>query len=91
MNRPRTEAEIRSDIARERQALGEAVVELRSELVGMKSIRRNLPVLVVGALALGFVVSGGIGATIRFLMRRDYERRTARFQLGRLRLRARIR
>lgn len=89
-NRPRTNAAIREEIANEREALGEAVLDLRSELVGMKAIRENLPLLVAGAFVLGFVISGGIGAAIRLLLRQGYERRTARLQLGRIRITARI-
>ena len=62
------------ELGEEREKLAEAVETLRSELgeatdVGGK-LRANLPVAAAGALGLGFVVAGGIGATARLLMRR---------------------
>jgi len=62
------------ELGEEREKLAEAVETLRSELgeatdVGGK-LRANLPVAAAGALGLGFVVAGGIGATARLLLRR---------------------
>jgi hypothetical protein len=84
-----TEQELRSELRDERARLAEAVETLRGELgeatnVGAK-LRANLPLAAVGALGVGFVASGGIGATIRLLMRRGREGKTAA-RLGPLRI-----
>jgi hypothetical protein len=72
-----TEGEIRREIGEEREKLAEAVDTLRAELgeatdVGGK-LKAKLPVAAAGALGLGFVASGGIGATVRLLFRRGRE------------------
>jgi hypothetical protein len=72
-----TEQQLRRELHDEREQLAEAVETLREELgeatnVGAK-LRSKLPVVTAGALGLGFVVSGGIGATARLLMRRGRE------------------
>ena len=36
-------------------------------------LRQNLPVATLGALAAGFILSGGIGATVRLFARRGRE------------------
>ena len=54
-------------------------------MVATSALRAKLPVVAAGALAAGFVFSGGIGATMRLLMRRSREGEVkARF--GRFRL-----
>jgi len=83
------EQQLRNELREERERLAEAVETLRDELqeatdVGAK-LRANLPLAAAGALGLGFVASGGIGATMRLLMRRGREgRQTAK--VGRLRI-----
>jgi hypothetical protein len=72
-----TDQDLRREIGEEREKLAEAVGTLRTELgeatdVGGK-LRARLPVAAAGALGLGFLVSGGIGATARLLMRRSRE------------------
>jgi hypothetical protein len=72
-----TEQDLRRELHDERDQLAEAVETLRAEFgeatnVGAK-LRSNLPIVTAGALALGFVASGGIGATARLLMRRGRE------------------
>jgi len=59
-----TEQQLRREIHDEREQLTEAVATLRTTL------RSKLPLLGAGVLGLGFVASGGIGATARLLMRR---------------------
>jgi hypothetical protein len=59
-----TDQDLRRELGGEREELAEAVETLRSEF------RAKLPVAAAGALGLVFVVSGGIGATVRLLMRR---------------------
>jgi hypothetical protein len=73
----RTTAEVRREIATERDQLADAVEDLRTGLgeatdIGGK-LRAHLPVVAVGALGAGFVVAGGIGATMRLLFRRGRE------------------
>ena len=80
----RSPEQVRRDIESEREQLASAVGELREGLgeatdVSGK-IRANLPAVAAGALGVGFVVAGGIGATARLLMRRGREgREKARF------------
>ena len=70
----------------EREQLAQAVDELRGEITEMKAnLRRKLPLIAGGALAAGFFVAGGAGATMRLLARRSREgSEKARF--GRFRL-----
>ena len=83
------EQELRSEVREERTRLAEAVDTLRAELgqatdVGSK-LRAKLPAAAAAAFGLGFVASGGIGATMRLLMRRSREG-TSQMTLGRFRL-----
>ena len=80
----RSPEQVRRDIESEREQLASAVGELREGLGEATDvtgkIRANLPAVAAGALGLGFVVAGGIGATARLLMRRGREgREKARF------------
>ena len=73
----RTPEEVRQEIESERNELASAVDELREGIgqvtdVGGK-LRTNLPAAAAGALVVGFVLSGGIGATMRLVMRRGRE------------------
>jgi hypothetical protein len=73
----RTTADVRREIATERDQLADAVEDLRAGLgeatdIGGKR-RGHLPVVAAGALGAGFVVAGGIGATMRLLFRRGRE------------------
>jgi hypothetical protein len=73
------ERQLRREMSAEREQLADAVEELRAELgeatnIGGK-LRANLPVATAGALGLGFVAAGGIGATMRLIMRRGREGR----------------
>ena len=72
--------DVRRDIAVEREQLVDAVEGLRSGIgeaanIGGK-LRERLPVVAAGALGAGFVIAGGIGATMRLLFRRGREGRT---------------
>jgi hypothetical protein len=73
-----TEQNLRRELGEERERLVEAVDTLRDELGEATNIRAKLrsklPVAAAGALGLGFVASGGIGATARLLFRRGRER-----------------
>jgi hypothetical protein len=73
----RTTADVRREMATERNQLADAVEDLRTGLgeatdIGGK-LRAHLPVVAAGALGAGFVVAGGIGATMRLLFRRGRE------------------
>jgi hypothetical protein len=80
----RTTADVRREIATERDQLADAVEDLRTGLgeatdIGGK-LRAHLPVVAVGALGAGFVAAGGIGATMRLFFRRGREgKEKARF------------
>jgi uncharacterized protein involved in propanediol utilization len=74
----RTESQVRSEIEREREHLAEAVDHLRGELgeatdIGGK-LRSKLPLAAGAAASAGFVLAGGIGATMRYFARRSRER-----------------
>ena len=76
----RTPEQVRRDIEAEREGLADAVDDLRSEMDVNAKLRGKLPLAAAAALGAGFVVSGGIGATMRLLMRRSREGKTkARF------------
>ena len=85
----RTAQDVRRDIAREREELAEAVDELRGDLASATDIRSklrsNLPAASAGAASVGFVLAGGIGATMRYLARRgregDEKARVGRFRI----------
>jgi hypothetical protein len=72
-----TEQELRQELREEREQLADAVETLRDELGEATNIsaklRSKLPLAAAGALGVGFVLSGGIGATMRLLMRRGRE------------------
>ncbi len=66
----RTPEQIRSDLESEREQLASAVEHLRDELGQATNIAGKLPVLAAGAASAGFVLAGGLGATVRLLTRR---------------------
>jgi len=72
----RTPEQVRRDIEAERDRLAGAVDDLRSEMDVNAKLKPKLPLAAAAALGAGFVVSGGIGATMRLLMRRSREGRT---------------
>ena len=75
----RTMEAVRRDIAAERNQLADAVEELRTGLGEATNVKRklrdHLPVAAAGALSAGFVIAGGVGATMRLLFRRGREGR----------------
>ncbi len=85
----RTPEDVRRDIAREREELAGAVEELRGGLASATDVagkvRANLPAVAAGAVGVGFVVAGGIGATMRYFARRgregDEKARIGRFRI----------
>jgi hypothetical protein len=71
------ERRLRREVSAEREQLADAVDELRAELgeatnVGGK-LRANLPAAAAAALGVGFVAAGGVGATVRLVLRRGRE------------------
>jgi hypothetical protein len=80
----RTTQDVRRDIAAERDQLAASVEDLRKGIgeaadVGAK-LRGKLPVVAAGALSAGFVLGGGVGATMRLFFRRGREgKEKARF------------
>ncbi len=82
-------AEVRREIESEREHLADAADALRESLgeatnIGGK-LRANLPVAAAGALGLGFLLAGGVGATARLVFRRAREGET-KAKVGRFRL-----
>jgi uncharacterized protein DUF3618 len=76
----RTPERVRRDIEAERERLAGAVDDLRAGMDINAKLKDKLPVAAAAALGIGFVVSGGVGATMRLLMRRGREGKTkARF------------
>jgi hypothetical protein len=76
----RTAEQVRRDIEAERERLALAADDLRAGMDVNAKLKGKLPVAAAAALGIGFVVSGGIGATMRLLMRRSREGNTkARF------------
>jgi hypothetical protein len=77
MHTPVAEATIRNELAVERAQLADALHDFRRETDVRAQLRARLPLVLAGAFALGFVLSGGIGATMRLAFRRGREGRTA--------------
>lgn len=88
-NNSRTLEQVRRDIESEREQLAGAADQLREEIgeatnIGAK-VRANLPAVAVGALGVGFLLAGGVGATARLIFRRGREGET-KARVGRFRL-----
>jgi hypothetical protein len=85
----RTPEEIRRELESEREQLAQAVDTLRGQVNEMTDVssklQKNLPAFAAGALGVGFVLAGGIGATMRLVVRRgregDERARFGRFSL----------
>ena len=79
MPETRSPALVRQDIAVERERLAEAVDELRRRLGEATDFQSRLgsrlAVLAPAAFAAAFVMSGGVGATMRYFARRGRDRR----------------
>jgi hypothetical protein len=71
------DARIREELRAERAALADAVGDLRSAIGEATDVsgklRAKLPIAAAGAFGLGFLKAGGVGATMRLLMRRSRE------------------
>jgi hypothetical protein len=85
----RSVEEVRRDIETQREQLAGAAETLREEIgeatnIGAK-LRANLPAVAVGALGVGFLLAGGVGATARLIFRRGREGET-KAKVGRFRI-----
>jgi len=88
-NNSRTVDQVRHDIEVEREQLAGAADSLREEISEATDItgklRTNRPVVAAGALGVGFLLAGGVGATARLIFRRGREGET-KAKLGRFRI-----
>ncbi len=80
----RTAGDIKREIEQERNELARSVESLRSEIKQATDVRahlsRHLPIAAGVALGAGFLLAGGVGATVRLVFRRGREGSTkARF------------
>ncbi len=70
----RSAEDVRRELESERNQLADAVEDLRREVHDAtdvkKKIRQNLPLATGVALAAGFLLAGGVGATFRRVTRR---------------------
>ena len=86
----RTPEQVRRDIESERQELASAVEELRESLGEATNVtaklKAKLPLAAGAAATTGFVLAGGIGATLRYFARRGREG-NERARFGRFSLR----
>ncbi len=85
----RTTADVRRDLEAEREQLASAAETLR-ESIGEATdvtgkLRAKLPAVAAGAAGAGFLLAGGIGATMRLIFRRGREGET-KARVGRFRL-----
>jgi shikimate kinase len=73
----RTPEQIRSELGAEREQLAGAVEQLRGELGEAANItgklKSKLPIAAGAAASAGFVLAGGVGATMRYFARRGRE------------------
>jgi len=85
----RSVADVRRDIETKREQLAGAADTLRESISDATDVsgrlRANLPAVAVGALGIGFLLAGGVGATARLIFRRSREGET-KAALGRFRL-----
>ena len=85
----RTVADVRRDIENEREQLAGAAESLRDSLEEVTDVRgklrANLVPAAIGALGVGFLLAGGVGATARLIFRRGREG-DMKAQVGRFRL-----
>jgi hypothetical protein len=80
----RTPEQVRQELESERERLATAVDVLRAEVKDATDVRSklkaNLPAAAAGAAGIGFLLAGGIGATMRLVARKGREgKEKARF------------
>jgi hypothetical protein len=85
----RTTEDVRRDLEAEREQLATAAESLRDSLGDATDVtgkmRAKLPVVTAGALGAGFLLAGGVGATMRLIFRRGREGEE-KVRFGRFRL-----
>jgi Protein of unknown function (DUF3618) len=73
----RTAEQVQREIEAERDQLAGAVDQLRGEIGHVTDVagkvKQRLPLVAGAAATLGFVIAGGIGATMRYAARRGRE------------------
>ena len=69
----RSTEQVRRDIEAERERLADAVDDLRSGLDPGTMLKGKIPIAAAAAIGAGFLLSGGIGATMRLIFRRGRE------------------
>jgi hypothetical protein len=73
----RTAEQVRREIEAEREQLAGAVENLRGEIGHVTNVankvKERLPLIAGAAATFGFVLAGGIGATMRYAARRGRE------------------
>ncbi|HKC21851.1 MAG TPA: hypothetical protein VKB64_04980 [Gaiellaceae bacterium] len=88
-NNSRSVADVRREIETEREQLAGAAESLRESFSEATDVRAklsaNLPAAAIGALGVGFLLAGGLGATGRLIFRRGREGET-KARVGRFRL-----
>lgn len=85
----RTVEQVRAEIESEREQLAGAAENLRGSIGEATNIsgklRANLPAAIGGAIGVGFLLAGGVGATVRLIFggREDQAKvKAGRFRLG---------
>jgi hypothetical protein len=85
----RSLADVQRDIETEREQLADAAESLRESIDEATDVRAklraNMPAAAIGALGVGFLLAGGVGATARLIFRRGREGET-KARVGRFRL-----
>jgi hypothetical protein len=76
--------DVRRDLELEREQLATAADSLRDAADVTKKMRAKLPIVAAGALGAGFLLAGGVGATMRLVFRREREGAT-KAKFGRFR------
>jgi hypothetical protein len=69
----RTQVQLRRELQAEREQLAEAVEALRQAADYQTVLRSRLALLALAAFGGAFVLSGGIGASVRLVLRRRRE------------------
>ena len=76
----RTAADVQRELEAEREQLADAAESLRAQLGEATDItgklQANLPAATIGALAAGFFLAGGVGATAKLFFRKGRESET---------------
>jgi hypothetical protein len=85
----RTPEELRRQIEAEREDLATAVDTLRAEIGEATNVsaklKAKLPAVAAGAVGAGFLLAGGVGATMRLFARKSREG-TEKARFGRFRV-----